>query len=301
MKNWTTHNIPNLTNKIAIITGGNIGLGFEIALQLARKNAEIIIACRTISKGNLAIKKIESILKKSIKARVIQLDLTSMESIVQFTETFYNNYSKLDLLINNAGLVNLKKYETTNRGYEKQMATNHLGHFALTGLLISAIIKSENARVVTMSSGSYKFGDLNFEDFNWKNRPYNPYKSYGDSKLANMLFMIELQRYFDRNNINAISVAAHPGLSATERQQTIGMGGILSKIVAQPVAMGALPALLVATDKNVEAGDYYGPKWVIRGYPKLETIKPIVFEADLAKKLWRVSEKMTDVEYITLN
>lgn len=297
MTNWSTDRIPNLNGKIAVITGGNIGLGYQISLELAKKGAQIVIACRTKSKGYSAIEKIEGILKKKINAEVIPLDLTDLESIHQFASEFGEKYTKLDLLINNAGVVNLKDREETRSGLEMHMATNHYGHFALTGLLMPFIKKSEKARVVTMSSGAYRSGTIDFDDLNWTKRKYDRLKSYGDSKLANLLFVMELKRYFQKNNIRAISVAAHPGLSATERQQSIGIGGKLSKWFAQPVSMGALPSLLAATDINVKSGEYYGPKWAIRGYPKLEKVKPIVSDEDLAKKLWEVSEKITGIKY----
>jgi NAD(P)-dependent dehydrogenase (short-subunit alcohol dehydrogenase family) len=297
MKNWSTDQIPNQKGKIAIITGGNTGLGFEISKQLAKRGATVIIACRTSSKGENAIQQIEATLKRPIKASVIPLDLTKIESIKNFAQKFKEKYSKLDLLINNAGVVNLAEKMTTAEGLEMHMATNHLGHFALTGLLYEVIKASPNARVLTMSSGSHQLGNINFDDFNWEKRKYDRGKAYGDSKLANLLFVRSLQELFDRENINALSVAAHPGLSATERQQSIGIGGWLSKILAQPVWKGALPALKAATDPNVKAMEYYGPRYGLRGYPSLAKMSKKAFDKKVAKKLWQLSEGLTGVKF----
>ncbi len=297
MARWNSDNIPNLKGKIAVITGGNIGLGYQISLELANKGAHIVIACRTKSKGQKAIENIKKSLNRKVSAEVITLDLTNQKSISNFAAEFGKKYRKLDLLINNAGVINLINREETNSGLEMHMATNHYGHFALTALLIPYISKADNARVVTMSSGAYRSGDINFSDLNWNNRAYSRSKSYGDSKLANMLFMMELERYFIKNKINAISLSAHPGLSATERQQTIGIGGKLTKYLAQPVTIGALPALMAATHPDAKGAEYYGPRWFVRGYPKLEKKKPVVFNKDLAKKLWLLSEQITGVRF----
>ena len=297
MKNWTSNNIPDQSGKIAVITGGNIGLGYEIAYQLAKKNATIVIACRTPSKGEAAVKKIEQALGSSIHADVIQLDLTSMESIHAFVDTYEKKYSKLDMLINNAGVVNLIEWTTTLSGLEMHMATNHFGHFALTGLLFDTIINTPNSRVVTMSSGAANSGDIQFDDLNWEKRAYSRSKSYGDSKLANQLFSRSLQERFDQLEVNTLSVSAHPGLSATERQQTIGIGGWLSKVLAQPVWKGALPALRAATDPAVKPMEYYGPKYGLAGYPTLASVAKRAYDKDLADKLWTVSEEITQVRF----
>lgn len=295
-KNWNINKIPNQKDKVVIITGGNRGLGFEISLQLAKKNAKIIIACRNKSKGEQAIKRIEKELGKSIDASVIPLDLSDLNSIQSFVSNFKKQYSQLDILINNAGVVSLKERQVTKDGIEMHLATNHLGHFALTGLLLPQIKKSPNARVVTMSSGGYLFASLDFEDINWEKREYNPTKCYGASKLANLLFMVELDRFFQEYNYNAISVGAHPGLSATKGQKGRAEGWFY-KTMAQSVEMGALPALRGATDKNAEGKMYYGPRWFIRGYPKPSKMKDIVFDKALAKKLWDFSKEITGIKF----
>ncbi len=295
--NWNTQHIPDQTGKVAIITGGNRGLGFEISLQLAKKNATLIIACRSAQKGKEAVEKIKQQLHKNIDAVIIPLDLTDLKSIHSFASIFNQTYSRLDILINNAAVVNLKDRTITPTGLEMHMATNHYGHFALTGLLYPVLKNTPDARVVTMSSGGHKFGDLNFDDLNWERRPYHRTKSYGDSKLANLFFARSLQHKFDSDGISAISVAAHPGLTATERQQTKGIGGWFSKKMAQPVWKGALPALRAATDPHVQPLDYYGPRYGISGYPSLAKMDKKTLDKDTAKHLWNISEQVTGIYF----
>lgn len=297
MKRWTSDDIPNLTGKTAIITGGNTGLGYEITKQLAAKGAEVIIACRTKTKGLQALSSIQKEISTEIKGHVIPLDLTDLKSIHNFNTNFNRDHKRLDLLINNAGVVNLKSRQTTKTGLEMHMATNHLGHFALTGLLYETIKATPKARVVTMSSGGHKAGQIDFDDINWEKRPYSRTKSYGDSKLANLLFMKRLQDKFQTEQCNALSVGAHPGLSATERQQTIGIGGIITKLLAQPVWKGALPALRAATDPIVEPGSYYGPQYGIAGYPTEASMHASVNDLALAYRLWEYSEEITGIKY----
>ncbi|WP_272148531.1 oxidoreductase [Tenacibaculum aiptasiae] len=296
MAKWDENNIPNLSNKIAIITGGNTGLGYQISLELARKNATIIIACRTIDKGFTAINQIEKTLNKKIDADVIRLDLTDINSVKEFTKEFTKKYNRLDMLINNAGVVSLEKHQLTKDGVEMHMATNHLGHFALVGLLLPQIKKTPNARIVTMSSGAYLFANLDFDDINYEKRAYERTKCYGASKLANLLFMVSLDKLFKTHNYSAISVGAHPGLSATKGQKGRAKG-LFYKTMAQSVKMGALPALMGATDENTKGQTYFGPRWFIRGNPKPTKLKEIVFDETLAKKLWEYSVETTGINY----
>ena len=293
---WATSNIPDLTDKVAVVTGGNTGLGYKTSLELSRRGASVIIACRSPEKGRFAV---ESILKEIPRAKleIILLDLLDSDSISNFAQNFNTRHNRLDMLINNAGVVNLEKRQVSSSGHEMHMATNHLGHFALTGRLFPALIATEIARVVTVSSIAYKTGTINFDDLDWQKREYNRFKSYGDSKLANLLFMKQLQKIFDSTRATAISVAAHPGITATERQQTIGAGGFIAHWLASPVSKGCLPQLLAATEPSVKAGQFYGPKYGIWGYPSLQKIKPGVLNSDVAEKLWRVSEDLTHVKY----
>lgn len=297
MRKWDVKQIPDLSGKITIVTGGNTGLGFQSSLELARNNATIIVACRSIKKGQIAVEKIQKEIGGHGTLDIISIDLTDLSSIRTFVEEFKSKYDRLDILMNNAGVVNLAEKSVTHEGYEMHMATNHYGHFALTGLLFEVLTRTPGSRVVTMSSGAYKQGNIDFEDLNWDMRKYNRIKSYGDSKLANLLFMKKLQEYFDKAGASAISVAAHPGLSASERQQTIGIGGKLSKWIASPLSRGSRPQLLAATAPFVKAGDFYGPKYGIDGPPKLIKLNAEVFDHNVSDRLWQISEHLTGVKY----
>lgn len=296
MKKWSAEDIPNLDNKIAVITGGNTGLGYQMSLELARNNAAIVIACRSKEKGIQAIDKIEKTLNRKIIADVIPLDLTDIDSIRNFADEFSRKNNQLDILINNAGVVSLKERQTTRNGIEMHLATNHLGHFALTGLLLPRIKMASDARVVTMSSGGYLFATLDFDDMNWEKREYDRMKCYGASKLANLLFMVELDRLFKEHNYTAISVGAHPGLSASEGQKQRAEG-LFYKVMAQSVEMGALPGLMGATSAQAKGKMYFGPRWFIRGNATPGKMKDMVFDEELSNKLWNFSVEKTGVEY----
>lgn len=297
IKKWDVHLMPNLTGKVAIVTGGNTGLGFQSCLEMARKNATVIIACRSKKKGLEAIEKIKNQVGKDKYIDTMVLDLADFDSIKSFANKFISKYNRLDILMNNAGVVNQEKKGITKEGFETQFGTNHLGHFALTGHLFNILKNTPYSRVVTLSSGGYKYADLDLNDLNWEKRPYHRVKSYGVSKLANLLFTMKLQEYFDKAGASAISVAAHPGLSASPRQQSIGMGGKLTKWLASPLSRGSRPQLMAATAKSVIANDFYGPKYGIDGYPKLVTIKHEHYTKEIADKLWKLSEKLTGVTY----
>lgn len=296
MKHWKLHDIPDLTGKTAIVTGGNAGLGFRSALELCRKGAEVVIACRRPEAGQGAIDRILTEVT-SANLRCIPMDLTDFASVQGFAETFRRDYARLDILLNNAGVVNLEELRHTADGHEMHMATNHYGHFALTGHLFDLICATPGARVVTVSSGGYRAGEIRFDDMDWRKRPYSRLKCYGTSKLANILFMRSLQKRFEAAGADAMSLAAHPGLTGTERQQSIGMGGWLSRVLASPVEVGVAPQLRAATDPDVQAGEYYGPRFGIRGAPKAEEIKPVGLDEDTGEKLWALSEKVTGCHY----
>lgn len=299
MKNntWSLDQIPNLTGKVAIVTGSNVGLGYKSAVEFARNGAHVILSCRSEEKAVIAKQRLKQEIP-SAQLDSIVLDLVNSDSIQAFADQFYAKHNTLDILINNAGVVNLASLQRAPSGHEMHMATNHLGHFALTGLLSEALLATPDARVVTLSSGGYKVGVIDFDDFKWEKRPYHRIKSYGDSKLANVLFTLELQRYFDQYHPNkALSVAAHPGLTGTERQQSIGVGGWLSRVMASPVEKGVLPQLRAATDLQVQAGDFYGPRFGIWGCPTQEQFNKKALDESLAKQLWEYSEQETGVKF----
>ncbi len=304
--NWTTESMPDLAGKIAVVTGGNSGLGYETALALAQKGAQVIVASRDANKGQEAVSKIQSAKPKG-KVSFMQLDLANLASIRTFAEKFSQQFQSLDLLINNAGVMHLP-YRTTADGFEMQFGTNHLGHFALTGLLLPVILRTPKARVVTISSGLHHSGHINFDDLNGKTS-YNEYKAYSQSKLANLLFTYELQRKFEAHGSDAIAVAAHPGFSATNLQFGAARmtGSILRErmmqvangLLAQSAAMGALPTLMAATSPTLHGGEYTGPNGVMemRGYPMVAKSNAESYDVNVAQHLWTVSEQMTGVQY----
>lgn len=297
MKKWDVHLIPNLTGKIIIVTGGNTGLGLQSVQEFAKKGGTVIIACRSVSKGKQAITDLKQKFGEHLKLDVLQIDLSDYGSIREFAKNFLDKYNKLHILMNNAGVVNQIEQGFTKDGSETQMGINHFGHFLLTGLLSDVLMNTPKARVVTMSSGAYKQGNINFNDINWEKRPYHRVKSYGDSKLANLLFTFKLQQYFKAKHTDTIAVSAHPGLSASPRQQAIGIGGFLTKWLASPLSRGSRPQLLAATANFVNALDFYGPKYGIDGPPKLVKINHEQYTQEIADKLWRVSEKKTGIVF----
>ena len=303
-KNWTTKDIPNLKGKTIIVTGGNSGLGFEAVKAYARKNATVIMACRSVSKGEIARQQILDITSKS-HIVVMELDLTDLKSIQQFSNKFKESFTSLDILLNNAGIL-MVPYGLTKDGFENQLGTNHLGHFALTGLLMDVLKSTPNSRVVNVSSMAHKQGVMDYSNLLYnKGDGYSPLKAYGRSKLSNLLFTYELQRYFDANKIDCIAVAAHPGVSDTNLFVHAAPKWVMAVLrplflfMVQPAAMGVLPELRASVDKNVKGGEYYGPdgKREMKGYPVVVQSIPASHDKDSARKLWEMSEKLTAVVY----
>lgn len=302
-KNWTFDNIPDLTGKTIIVTGGNSGLGFEAVKALARKNAEVILAARSLERGNQAK---ETILAEfpHCNISVMALDLGDLASIKTFAETFKSKYQQLDVLLNNAGIM-WCPYATTKDGFESQMGVNHLGHFTLTGLLLDTLKNTKQARVVNVSSLGHRNGKMDFDNLLFNEANYHPRQAYYNSKLANLLFTYELQRRFEANNLDIIAVAAHPGGSATNLMRYV-KGQLWFKLmyplilpIANSAAMGTLPEVRASVDAQVKGGEYYGPKSLgeMRGYPILvKSISAAHSVAD-AKKLWEMSENLTQIHY----
>ena len=293
---WTAENIPDLTSKIAIVTGANSGIGYETARVLARKQATVILACRNKAKGEAAVHQIAQAHPKA-KAELILIDLSDLGSVRSFTEEFASKYDRLDLLINNAGIMAMP-FRKTADGFELHFGTNHLGHFALTGLLIEFIMHTSQARVVTVSSGGHRFGKIDFANLNAEQR-YDRGEAYGQSKLANLLFTYELQRKFADSDIDAIAVAAHPGWTETNLSANWRMVELLNPLIAQKPEMGALPTLYAATALDVEGSDYYGPDgWLeLRGHPTKVQSSNRSYDMTVAARLWSVSEELTGVHY----
>jgi NAD(P)-dependent dehydrogenase (short-subunit alcohol dehydrogenase family) len=298
--NWTEADIPAENGKNIIITGSNSGLGLEAATVLSRKGANVIMAVRSLEKGKEAIAKIKSIVPDA-RIDLMQLDLGDLDSIRSFAAAYKAKYTALDALMNNAGIMVPPKRESTKQGFEIQFGTNHLGHFALTGLLLDVIKKTPKAVVATQSSLMHKIGaDIHFDDLNWE-KSYDKSKAYAQSKLANLLFTYELDRQFKAHHIDAKATASHPGYTETNLQRTSGffVTNVMNKIVAQKVEIGALPILRAATDRSLKGGEYVGPTRIMetRGYPEIVKSSDKSYDQLVAKRLWDVSEKLTGVHF----
>ena len=297
MTNWTTENIPNQNGKVAIVTGSSSGIGFEAARVLAEKRATVVIAVRNLDKGKAAAEKIAAEFENS-DLHILELDLANLASVKEFSETFKNEYSQLDLLINNAGVM-VPPYSKTKDGFELQFGTNHLGHFALTAQLLDLLVKAENSRVVNVSSTAHRYGEIDFDDLNWESRNYKPWTAYSDSKIANLYFTYELDRKLKETELGVIATAAHPGWTKTELQRNSGLAGFLNNFFAQDITMGALPTLRAAFDQNATGGEYFGPNGFMemRGFPVEVDSKDLAQDEEIAEKLWNVSEELTGVKF----
>lgn len=305
-EHWLEQHIPFQAGKTALITGANSGLGFESAKVLAARGARVILAVRDPAKGERAADEIHHAIP-SAELELLPLDLASLASIRAAAAAFARAHDRLDVLINNAGVMAIPR-RTTADGFEMQLGTNHLGHFALTGLLLPLLFAAPAARVVTVSSGAHLLGRINFDDLQGERR-YQPWLAYGQSKLANLLFAYELQRRLAAAGSGAISVAAHPGYAATNLQ-TVGpeMTGsalgqrlmvLANRIFAQSAAMGALPEIYAASAPDVRGGDYIGPDGSLgqQGFPKKVQSNARSHDRDVAARLWAVSEALTGVKY----
>jgi NAD(P)-dependent dehydrogenase (short-subunit alcohol dehydrogenase family) len=300
MSKWTADDIPDQTGKVAIITGANSGLGRIDALELTRHGAQVIIASRSIDKGEAAAAEIIKTVG-GLEPIVRRLDLGNLDSIRAFADEFTGQC--IDLLLNNAGVM-MTPYGTTSDGFETQFGTNHLGHFALTGLLLEALERAPAGRIMTVSSTAHKGGSIDFDDLQFEHG-YNPRAAYQRSKLANAIFAIELDRRLRASKSPAISVFAHPGYAATNLQST-GPTGIMKQImkvtnlvIAQPPEKGVLPALYAATAPGVKGGEFFGPDGPgeHRGLPKRVKATSKAYDPKIGAQLWRVSEELTGVKY----
>lgn len=309
MAKWTVQDIPSLKGKIAIVTGANSGLGLETSAGLAQAGATVVMACRDPKRAENALADVRS-RAPNAKVTAMALDLADLASIRAFAAAFKRKYKKLDLLCNNAGVMHLP-LQRTRDGFEMQMGTNHLGHFALTGLLIDLLDTTPGARILTVASVAHKFTlGLDLDDLNWERRRYNKADAYGKSKLANLMFHYELNRRLKQRGSSAMAVAAHPGYAATNigfgtkekttRIKRIAMN-VGNKLIAQPADMGALPSLYAATVQHVQPGDYIGPDgWLMefRGQPKNVDARPAARDAAKTAKLWAISEELTGVSFL---
>ena len=302
MSSWTAAQIPDQQGRIAVVTGANSGLGLVTARELARKGARVVLAVRTPAKGEAAAQEIRAAVPEA-QVEVRALDLSSLASIRAFAAALTLAHPALDLLINNAGIMMTPPQRTAD-GFEMQFGTNHLGHFALTGLLLEALAAGTSPRVVTVSSIEHKPGRIDFDDLQL-DQDYAPRKAYRQSKMANVLFGLELDRRLRAAGSPVVSVLAHPGYSDTNLQST-GPTGIAklamrigNKVVAQSAERGALPQLLAATSPDVSGGRFYGPSGFqeFRGDPTEVQAVPEARDPGTARRLWAVSEQLTGVTY----
>ncbi|MED5815019.1 SDR family NAD(P)-dependent oxidoreductase [Mycolicibacterium sp. 050232] len=299
MANWTTANIPDQSGRTAVVTGANTGLGLETAKALAAKGAHVVLAVRNLDKGRDAADWIAHTAPGADVA-LQELDLTSLDSIHAAADQLKSTHSTIDLLINNAGVMFTPR-EKTKDGFELQFGTNHLGHFALTGLLIDHVLAAPGSRVVTVSSQGHRMArGIRFDDLQWE-RSYNRVGAYGQAKLANLLFTYELQRRLA--GTHTIAAAAHPGGSRTELTRNLPtVAGAVFKpfeFLFQSADMGALPTLRAATDPGVLGGQYFGPDGLgeQRGYPKVVASSTASHDTEAQRRLWTVSEELTGVAY----
>ena len=302
---WTAADIPSQAGKFAIVTGANSGIGFETALELARAGAEVVIAGRNEAKGLTAAVSI----KDKLPAANISfelLDLASLLSIARFAERIATTHPALDILINNAGVMALPTRQTTEDGFEMQFGVNYLGHFALSAHLLPLLRKAGHPRTVQLSSIAHRGGSIDFTDLQGA-KTYKPWKAYNQSKLAMLIFALELQRRGNAKGWRIVSIAAHPGLARTELVAngpgTTGLiaagTGLMVSLLGQSAAAGALPSLLAATDPKVSPGSYFGPCGFneFKGPPGIAKIKERAFDMGVAHELWRLSEQLTGVTF----
>ena len=297
---WDVGRIPDQSGRTAVVTGANSGLGLVTARELARAGATVVMACRNLDKGHAAVDAIRSAVPQA-QLQLDELDLASLASVRSFADRFTATRDGLDLLINNAGVMAPPRRLTAD-GFELQFGTNHLGHFALTGLLLPQLEGGEDARVVTLSSTAHRTGRIAFDNLNG-DRHYFRWRAYGQSKLANLLFALELDRRLRASGSTVKSLAAHPGYAATNLQSAAAplvdrlVMKVANAVVAQSDEMGALPTLYAATEPGLEGGIYVGPDGIAeqRGYPKIVQPNGAARDEATARRLWEVSADLTGV------
>lgn len=296
---WSVVDIGSQQSKVVIVTGASSGIGFETAKMLAAKGAKVIMAVRNRQKGTEALAKMKG---GGLDGEVslMELDLANLDSVQDFSEHFRRDHNRLDLLVNNAGVM-IPPYSQTKDNFELQMGTNYFGHFALTGHLFDLLIKTQQSRVVNVSSLAHDFGKLDFTDLHWQRRKYKKWQAYGDSKIASLYFTYQLaKRYSDCTGIKF--TAAHPGWTATELQRHTGFVSLLNNIFAQNIAMGALPSLRAATDEKAKSGTFFGPSGFkeIKGHPVRVESNKLSHDDNIGRKLWQTSEQLTGVRFPSL-
>jgi NAD(P)-dependent dehydrogenase (short-subunit alcohol dehydrogenase family) len=296
---WTAADIPDQSGRVAIVTGSNSGLGYDTAAALAAKGAHVVMAVRNIDKGNEALERLKAA-SPNATVSLQELDLSSLDSVRTAADEMRAAHPRIDLLINNAGVMYVPKREATKDGFEMQFGTNHVGHFALTGLLLDNLLGVDGSRVVTVSSVGHRIiAKIHFDDLHWE-RSYNRVAAYGQSKLANLMFTYELQRRLKAKGAPTVALAAHPGFSDTELMRYLpAVPDFMWKVFTQPADRGALPTLRAATDPGAQGGQYYGPDGIgeVKGNPKVVASSAQSHNEDIQRRLWTVSEELTGVTF----
>ena len=302
-RNWSAADVPDQRGRVAVVTGANTGIGFHTAAVLADRGAHVVLAVRNLEKGNAALSRIVAA-SPGADVTLQQLDLSSLDSVRSAAAALRSAYPRIDLLINNAGVMWTPRQVTAD-GFEMQFGTNHLGHFALTGLVRDRLLGVRGSRVVTVSSLGHRLrAGIHFDDLQWERR-YDRVAAYGQAKLANLLFTYELQRRLAaRPDAKTIALAAHPGGSNTELARNLPgifqpLKAVLGPVLFQSPAMGALPTLRAATDPAAHGGQYYGPDGFLeqRGHPKVVQSSAQSHDEELQRRLWSVSEELTGVGF----
>jgi len=295
MAKWAATDIPDLSGKTAVVTGANSGLGYETASALARHGAHVMMACRDEGRGTEALERLRADVPQA-SAELSLLDLADLASVRKFAEAYAGERDHLEILVNNAGVMALDERRATADGFEMQFGTNHLGHYALTGLLLPQLQARPGGRVVSVTSFGHKVGRMNFDDLQWE-RSYRKWLAYGRSKLANLLFTFELDRRARAAGSSIIAAVAHPGYANTNLQS--GTSFQWSNFMAQSAADGALPQLYAATAPDVQSGEFFGPGGFMeqQGPPKRVKAAKKAYDAESARRLWEVSEQVTGVTY----
>jgi NAD(P)-dependent dehydrogenase (short-subunit alcohol dehydrogenase family) len=299
---WTAERIPDQSGRTAVVTGANSGLGLVTARELARAGARVVLGCRNSEKGEVALRECEAA-ASGAELELEELDLASLDSVRGFAERVRATHDGLDLLINNAGVMATPRRRTAD-GFELQFGTNHLGHFALTGLLIGELQGRGDARVVTLSSVMHRIGSIAFDNLGGDRR-YFRWRAYAQSKLANLMFALELDRRLRAAGSSVKSLAAHPGYASTNLQHAgppaidSAVMHVSNRVIAQSDEMGALPTLYAATELGLEGGTFCGPDGFLeqRGHPKRVFPSSAARDEDVARRLWEVSEQLTGVRF----
>ena len=301
MSNWTVNDIPDLHGRIAVVTGANSGLGLETTKALAARGAHVIMACRSAEKGRAALDEVKK-RTPGASLELAALDLAALDSVHEFAAHIQRSYECLDLLFNNAGIMAIPRRETRD-GFEMQFGTNHLGHFALTGLLLSILLATPQSRVITTTSFVRYVSKVDFDDINHQ-RSYGRWPAYGQSKTANLLFAFELQTRLAQAGATTISVAAHPGYAETNLQSTSATesGSAIEQFFYKAISIASQPQLYAGTALTIFGGELVGPGGFLdlRGYPKVEARARKEYDRAAAQRLWDISVEMTGVDYTEL-